>query len=128
MAVTITQRTLAGYSKASANIVYIKGPVQKLRGQDKYTGYKFREELADEFGTEGIKVKFTAVVGNPPYQINTGTNFATPVYHLFFEAAKSLSLITLRSFIQHGSYSMQGPHLKIGTSSTERSTYVRTSL
>jgi hypothetical protein len=35
-------------------------------------------------------MKFTAVVGNPPYQINTDTNFATPVYHLFFEAAKNL--------------------------------------
>ncbi len=35
-------------------------------------------------------MKFTAVVGNPPYQITTDTNFSTPVYHLFFEAAKSL--------------------------------------
>jgi hypothetical protein len=38
----------------------------------------------------GRNMKFTAVVGNPPYQITTETNFATPVYHLFFEAAKSL--------------------------------------
>ena len=35
-------------------------------------------------------MKFSAVVGNPPYQVTTDTNFATPVYHLFFEAAKSL--------------------------------------
>ena len=35
-------------------------------------------------------MKFTAVVGNPPYQITTETNFAVPVYHLFFESAKSL--------------------------------------
>ena len=33
-------------------------------------------------------MKFTAVIGNPPYQINTDTNFAMPVYHLFFEAAR----------------------------------------
>jgi len=38
----------------------------------------------------GKNMKFTAVVGNPPYQVTTGTNFATPVYHLFFEASKSL--------------------------------------
>jgi len=36
-------------------------------------------------------MKFTAIVGNPPYQVTTDTNFSAPVYHLFFEAAKSLS-------------------------------------
>lgn len=36
-------------------------------------------------------MKFAAVVGNPPYQVTTDKNFATPVYHLFFEAAKSLN-------------------------------------
>ncbi|TAJ13519.1 restriction endonuclease, partial [Patescibacteria group bacterium] len=36
-------------------------------------------------------MKFTAIVGNPPYQENTGTNFAKPIYHLFFESAKALN-------------------------------------
>ena len=35
-------------------------------------------------------MKFTAIVGNPPYQQGTDTNFAKPVYNLFFEAAKNL--------------------------------------
>ncbi len=35
-------------------------------------------------------MKFAAVVGNPPYQINTDTNFAKPVYNQFFEFAKAL--------------------------------------
>ncbi len=37
------------------------------------------------------QMKFTAIVGNPPYQENTGTNFAKPIYHLFFESAKALN-------------------------------------
>ena len=52
--------------------------------------YSLYKELGDKFNIKGKEMKFTAIIGNPPYQMNTGTNFATPVYHLFFEAAKSL--------------------------------------
>lgn len=91
MAATITRRTLAGYGGAKLNVVYIKDLVKKLRQDKPYVGYNINRELQDKFGIEGKEVKFTAVVGNPPYQVNTDTNFAVPVYHLFFEAAKSLS-------------------------------------
>jgi superfamily II DNA or RNA helicase len=90
MAKTITERTLAGYRKTKMNIVYIEDLVKKLRQEGEYKGYNVIKELQDKFGLEGIDMKFTAVVGNPPYQMNTDTNFSTPVYHLFFEAAKSL--------------------------------------
>lgn len=36
-------------------------------------------------------MKFNAIVGNPPYQETTETNFSKPLYHLFFEVAKSIS-------------------------------------
>jgi hypothetical protein len=36
-------------------------------------------------------MKFNAIVGNPPYQETTETNFSKPLYHLFFEVSKSLS-------------------------------------
>lgn len=84
MAKTITIRTLAGYSHIKTNVAYLDGLVEELRDQK---GYNLNKELQREFGEN---VKFTAVVGNPPYQVNTDTNFATPVYHLFIEAAKSL--------------------------------------
>jgi hypothetical protein len=87
MAKIITIRTLAGYSGAKTNIVYIKDLVNKLREGD----YDINSELQKEFGIKDKEMKFTAVVGNPPYQVTTETNFAAPVYHLFFEAAKSLS-------------------------------------
>ena len=46
-----------------------------------------KETIDKNFGEH---MKFTAIIGNPPYQLSTDTNFATPVYHLFFEAAKKL--------------------------------------
>jgi len=36
-------------------------------------------------------MKFDAVVGNPPYQESTDTNFAKPVYHHFIDSAKNLT-------------------------------------
>lgn len=41
---------------------------------------------------EGDKVKFAAIVGNPPYQENiTGRGDQPPIYHKFLESAYSLS-------------------------------------
>lgn len=92
MAASITRRTLAGYDEhVKVNVVYIEDLVAKLQGKAPYVEYNIESELREKFGIgEGKEVKFTAVVGNPPYQVNTDTNFATPVYHLFFEAAKQL--------------------------------------
>ena len=36
-------------------------------------------------------MKFDAVVGNPPYQESTDTNFAKPVYHHFIDSALSMT-------------------------------------
>jgi len=90
MAKSITQRTLAGYNqRIKTNIIYIEDLVQKLQHTDGYENHVLKDELLVKFRKDK-DMKFTAVIGNPPYQITTGTNFAAPVYHLFFEAAKSL--------------------------------------
>jgi len=91
MASSITRRTLAGYSGAKTNIIHIHDLVKKLQQKDNFKEYKLSDELLEKFNLNIRDMKFTAVVGNPPYQVTTDTNFATPVYHLFFEAAKSLS-------------------------------------
>jgi type II restriction enzyme len=36
-------------------------------------------------------MKFDAVLGNPPYQESTDTNFAKPVYHYFIDSAKNMA-------------------------------------
>ena len=92
MAQSITVRTLAGYRKdVKPNIVYIEHLVQKLQRKDNFKEYNLSDELLAKFKISDKSMKFTAVIGNPPYQVTTDTNFATPVYNLFFEAAKSLS-------------------------------------
>ena len=90
MARSITLRTLAGYSHTKTNIIHIKDLVEKLQQKESFKDYNLGDELLEKFNLNNKNMKFTAVVGNPPYQVTTGTNFATPVYHLFFEAAKSL--------------------------------------
>lgn len=90
MAQSITRRTLAGYSGAKTNVVHIHDLVKKLQHQEGFENYHLRSELLKKFSLHDEDMKFTAVVGNPPYQVTTETNFATPVYHLFFEAAKGL--------------------------------------
>lgn len=90
MAKTITERTLAGYSKVRMNVIYIEDLIKKLRQEDAYKSYTLSDELCEKFKVECGDMKFSAVVGNPPYQVNTDTNFSVPVYHLFFNAAKDL--------------------------------------
>jgi len=92
MAKTITERTLAGYFKTKMNIIYVEDLVKKLRQEGGYKGYNITKELQDKFGIEDSKVKFTAVVGNPPYQESTtDNNRDRPIYHLFMEEAYKLS-------------------------------------
>jgi superfamily II DNA or RNA helicase len=105
MAVTITRRTLAGYTHAEMNIIYIKDLVSKLRQQDGYKGYNVEREIEQKFRMEGNDVKFTAVVGNPPYQeaAKGGSSSDDPIYHFFMDEAYKLSskvsLITPARFL-----------------------------
>lgn len=91
MAVTITRRTLAGYSGAKTNVIYIKDLVDKLRQRDSYMDYNINNELREKFGIEDDIMKFTAVVGNPPYQENTKDTSDNPVYHFFIEESYKLA-------------------------------------
>jgi superfamily II DNA or RNA helicase len=49
-----------------------------------------KEKLQELFNLKE-NMKFDAVVGNPPYQESTDTNFAKPVYHHFIDSAKNMT-------------------------------------
>lgn len=67
MAKSITQRTLAGYNEGiKTHIIYIEDLIPKLQQKDKYTGYELKDELFTKFNLDK-HMKFTAIVGNPPY-------------------------------------------------------------
>jgi hypothetical protein len=93
MAKSITQRTLAGYNQSvKTNIVYIEDLIKKLQQKDNYKDYTLKVELLEKFNLKDKNMKFTAVVGNPPYQENIeGRGDQPPVYNLFLDAAYQIS-------------------------------------
>jgi hypothetical protein len=86
MAKRITLRTLAGYSGAKTNIVYIDGLVRKMQAVNGTLASSLDSEIRQAFGLGGDAMRFTAVVGNPPYQ---GENHQQ-IYPFFYLQARQL--------------------------------------
>lgn len=95
MAVGITRRTLFGFRQVDqkANIKNVQlieraskdqeGLVKELKSVGFWKGNSSKQEM-----------KFNAVVGNPPYQINVGKekdDYGIPIYNQFFDIARKLS-------------------------------------
>lgn len=92
MAKQITQRTLTGYSNAKINANYFEDLIENLRNKQKSFINKVQRRSYWEKGEKG-KMKFNAVVGNPPYQEEgkgEGTR-KSPIYHLFYDTAFKIS-------------------------------------
>ena len=95
MAVAITKRTLAGYSGAAVNAIYLTKLLERMEDQSRLAK-KLRNPAT--WGLEGSeKMKFNAVVGNPPYQSETGggsestaATQAKPIFQLFVNQAKAI--------------------------------------
>lgn len=106
MAESITHRTLLGYHNGQLNARYYRNIVNVLQRKPQ----KFVSQVCDgnAWNNKELKmkkIKFDAVVGNPPYQIegvHEGDR-SNPIYHLFMDAAFSLasrvSLITPGRFL-----------------------------
>lgn len=92
MAKQITQRTLVGYSNIKINAHYFEDLVNQLENKPKDFVDKVLKPSYWKKG-EVDKMKFDAVVGNPPYQMETGGagRQAKPVYNLFVETSKNLN-------------------------------------
>lgn len=94
MAKQITKRTLLGYRNGKTNMHAFDDLIMQLKNKPE----KFIEKITKKsfWGKEGNeKMKFNAVVGNPPYQENiAGRSDQPPVYHLFYEASFALADIS----------------------------------
>ena len=90
MAVNITRRTLAGYQDDwTVHAVYIPRILDRMEDKP-----RLARKLSNPktWAKEGERLKFDAVVGNPPYQLmggSGGTNDA-PIYQHFAELALKL--------------------------------------
>lgn len=93
MAKSITLRTLAGYSGIKPNVIYVEDLVKKLQQKGKYKEYDLKDELLKKLGLSDKNMKFSVVVGNPPYQeaAKGDSSSDDPIYHLFAEMAYKLS-------------------------------------
>lgn len=90
MARQITIRTLAGYSGKTVNAIYLTKLLERMQDKE-----RFKNKLTNPntWNKGGERMKFDAVVGNPPYQLaNSGDgNGADPIYHIFIDAGQQIS-------------------------------------
>lgn len=96
MAQDITRRTLAGFTKAKVNTHYQPHLLERMKDDMDWVVKKLNNPAV--WGKEGITMKFDAIVGNPPYQLeNSGEgNGKDPIYHLFIDLAQKVAnIVTL---------------------------------
>lgn len=89
MAVSITKRTLAGYTPMKTNVTFLTKLLERMQDRKRLAN-KIRNPKTWE--KEGEKMKFDAIVGNPPYQLTGGSGGSNdaPIYQHFAELAKAL--------------------------------------
>lgn len=90
MAKSITKRTLVGFRTANVNTHYFEDIVRQITQRPEKFIAKIKKGQSYWKANNNNDMKFNAIVGNPPYQETTDTNFSKPLYHLFFEVSKSL--------------------------------------
>lgn len=95
MAKQITQRTLVGYSTIKINAHYFDDLVNQLKNKAPQFIERILNSSYWKKGESG-KMKFDAIVGNPPYQEENSNTRKPPLYHYFYDMAFKLSdIVTL---------------------------------
>ena len=89
MAVQITKRTLVGYRNADVSAIALPRLLERMKDPARLARKLTNPET---WNKEGDRLKFDAIVGNPPYQEigGSGGSNDAPIYQLFATAAEAL--------------------------------------
>jgi len=95
MARSITKRTLRGFREARVNARYFEELINKISNQSELFITKVSSSSKGWNNNELEEtMKFSAIVGNPPYQANDGsgasTDAAAPIYQEFVNIARKI--------------------------------------
>lgn len=103
MAKSITRRTLRGFRPAKVNTRYFEDLINQISNKTAKFVAQMKQGKNYWKANEDNDMKFTAIVGNPPYQITTDRTSDTPIYHLFmdvaFQICDKVSFITPARFL-----------------------------
>lgn len=91
MAKSITRRTLCGYSDVKCNAHYFDDLVNMLKNKPEQ--FKKRVLKGSYWKKDVKEMKFDAVVGNPPYQEETGgqSSAQKSIYNYFIDGSEELA-------------------------------------
>ena len=90
MAKSITKRTLAGFRDTTVNAQYFPNLIKNISKHPELVINTLRDGKHFWKINENTNMKFDAIVGNPPYQINIGEkkdNYGLPIFNKFVEIA-----------------------------------------
>ena len=95
MAKSITRRTLMGFRPGRVNARYFEDLINQIK--NKAANFVAKVAKGHSYWKSNFddNMKFNAVVGNPPYQVNDGSggaaDSAIPVYQHFFAVSKKIN-------------------------------------